>query len=48
MKKIQQNFLFVWSVKFQFDEQLGKLEFYIAFASKLGGATGLNRIVKGC
>ena len=23
-------------------------EFYIAFASKLGGATGLNRIVKGC
>ena len=23
-----------------------KLEFYIAFASKLGGATGLNRIVK--
>jgi len=25
-----------------------KLEVYIAFACKLGGATGLNRIVKEC
>jgi len=23
-----------------------EFEFYIAFASKLGGATGLNRIIK--
>ena len=29
-------------------ESMHEFEFYIAFASKLGGATGLNRIVKGC
>ena len=25
-----------------------RFEVYIAFARKIGGATGLNRIVKGC
>ena len=27
-------------------ESMHEFEFYIAFASKLGGATGLNRIVR--
>ena len=32
--------------KFQYIEQLDKFEVYIAFARKIGGAAGLNRIVK--
>ena len=38
--------LYLKRICYNLDSELNKFEFYIAFASKLGGATGLNRIVK--
>lgn len=38
--------LYLKRICYNLDSELNKLEVYIAFARKIGGATGLNRIVK--